>query len=124
MPDEIDQFLSKYPDGPRAAAIELRRLVRSTVPDATETFDRSARMLAYSLAPGYPGMLCTIIPSKTGVKLGMGYGTELPDPRGLLTGAGKVHRHIAMKTAADVKQPGVIPILRAAVAACKKRTQG
>ena len=120
MADAIERFLSKYPDGAREAALALRELVRATLPDASEAIDAPARMIAYSVGPGYAGLVCTIIPSKTGVKLGIARGAALPDPRGLLTGAGKVHKHVAMKTAADVARPGVVPLLRAAVAARKR----
>lgn len=40
-------------------------------------------------------MVATLILSRGGVKLGLARGSELPDPKHLLAGSGKVHRHIA-----------------------------
>jgi hypothetical protein len=55
------------------------------------------------------------------VKLGLAYGADLPDPKGLLAGAGKVHRHIAFKSVAEMKRAGVKPLLKATFAAWKVR---
>lgn len=66
------------------------------IPDVTEEVDVAAKMVAYSLGPGYTGMICTIIPSKKGVKLGFYRGSELQDPARLLTGTGKVHRYVEL----------------------------
>ena len=43
---------------------------------------------------GLSGNVCTLILSKSGVKLGLVHGSELADPNGLLEGSGKVHRNI------------------------------
>ena len=74
-------------------------------------------------APGYKGCVCTLILSKTGVKLGIAYGAAMPDPKGLMRGAGKVHRHVALQNLADLKQPGVKALIKAALAAWKERTK-
>ena len=66
--------------------------------------------------------MCTLIPSRAGVKLGIVRGAELDDPRGLLAGSGKVHRHVAaLRSPADLKRPGVRPLLKAALAAWRRR---
>src|SRR5262245_1373266 len=96
-------------------------MIRSTLPDTPEIVDRKDRVIGYGFGSGYNDMICTIILSKTGVKLGIVRGAELPDPRGLLEGTGKVHRYVAFARAADVRKPGVKPLLKAAVAAWKRR---
>ena len=52
-------------------------------------------------------MVCTIILSQKGIKLGLNKGSELPDPEGLLKGAGKVHKHVAINSAEDIDRPAV-----------------
>jgi hypothetical protein len=69
-------------------------------------------------------MVCTLILSKTGVKIGLVRGSELDDPRGLLAGSGKVHRYIQMKSAADLRRPGVSALIKATYAAWRERTNG
>jgi len=115
--DEVAGFLSKYPPHVCELALELRRTVVAAIPDVRETLDRSARMVAYGFGSRYADMICTIIPSKTGVKLGIVRGTTLPDPKGLMQGAGKVHRFVAFAKVSDLKRPGLKPLLKTAVAA-------
>jgi hypothetical protein len=116
MPDSrrIDAFLAAYPEPVQEIAQAARRFLRGVLPDATETLDESARLIAYACGAGYKGVICTLIMSKTGVKLGLWRGSELADPRRLMTGAGKVHRHVPLRSAADLAQPGLKPLLEGA----------
>jgi hypothetical protein len=61
-----------------------------------------------------------IIVSQKGVKLGVASGASLPDPKKLLQGSGKAHRHVVIKAASDLRQPGLRQLIRAALAAWKK----
>ncbi len=69
--------------------------------------------------PGYAGLVCTIIPSKTGVKLGVVRGATLPDPHGLLEGNGRKHRYVQIDEAADLRRPGMEDSIKAAVNAAR-----
>jgi len=100
-----------------------RDLLAEALPGATETLDGSAKLLAYGYGPGYKGLVCTLLLSQTGVKLGISRGSKLPDPKQLMQGSGKVHRHVQLRTTADLKQPGLKPLLKAALAAWKKRNK-
>jgi hypothetical protein len=120
--DRIKGFLSGYPVNVRDIAQRLRRLVRSVMRDAREELDRSARIIGFSLAPGYAGLICTVIPSKRGVKLGIARSTQLPDPQRLLEGRGKQHRYIAFESLKDFERPGIEPLLRDAVAVWRKKS--
>ena len=114
-------FLSAYPEQVRATASAARHLLKGMAPGISETVDESAKLLGYRYGPGYKGVLFTLIMSKTGVKLGIFRGSELPDPKQLMAGAGKVHRHVQLRTVDDVKRPGLQQLLKAAVAAWRKR---
>jgi hypothetical protein len=118
--DEIASFLATYPPTVRDVALQLRRTIVATIPDIRETLDRSARIVGYGFGSGYSDTICTIIPSKKGVKLGIARGTTLPDPNGVMEGAGKLHRYVALGKLSDLKRPGLKPLLKAAVAAWKK----
>jgi len=67
------------------------------------------------------GMVCTLILSKKGVKLGLVRGSELADPRGLLEGSGKVHKYVPLRGPADLRKPGLKPLIAAALAAWRNR---
>ncbi len=122
--NEIDAFLAKYPAEVGELAQAARRLLNEMLPKAEETLDQSARVIGFGYGPGYKGCVCTLIMSQKGVKIGLFRGSELPDPKGLLAGSGKVHRHVALQTLADLKQPGLKPLIKAAFAAWKERSKG
>jgi hypothetical protein len=118
------KLLARYPDDVQALALEATRLIRRLLPDVEEGADSTAGLIAFGYGPGYKGMVCTLILSKAGVKIGLVRGSELDDPRGLLAGSGKVHRYIQMKSAADLRRPGVSALIKATYAAWRKRTSG
>jgi hypothetical protein len=115
------ELLGAYPEHVRELADATRRFVQRVLPDAHESADSTAPLLAYAYAPGYRGVAATIILSKTGVKLGVFGGARLPDPRGLLEGSGKVHRYVQLKTVADLKRPGITALLKGARKMCHER---
>lgn len=119
----MDGLLAAYPDAVRELAGAARKALAKALPGAAENVDLPARMLSYSYEPGYKGLVCTLIMSKTGVKLGIARGAELPDPARLLQGAGKVHRHVQLRSPADLERPELKRLLAAALAAFRSRVQ-
>jgi hypothetical protein len=117
----FDQLLSAYPASVQAVAGSARRLIFELLPNAEETVDRTGPYVAYGYGPGYKGVVCTLILSKQGVKLGLSRGAELADRRKLLAGTGKIHRYIPLMKPDDVRQPGVRPLLRSAAASWRER---
>jgi hypothetical protein len=83
--------------------------------------DFATRLIGYGHGPGYTGAVCTLILSKSGIKLGLVGGAALPDPQGLLQGSGKVHRHVPLQTAQDLRQAGLERLLLGASAAARAR---
>jgi len=91
-------------------------------PDARKGSTSPRGWIAYSYGPGYKGLVCTLILSRKGVKLGIVRGSELPDPKQLLDGSGKVHRFVQLNAPADLKRPGVKTLVKAAHKAWKVRS--
>ena len=121
--DDVAVLLAEFPEQTQAVASELRGMVRALVPDARESVDRPARMIAYSYGNRLVDLVFTVFPSKKGVKLGIPRGASLPDPHGLLAGEGKVSRHLAFITAADLRRSGVKTLMRSAVTAWKRQAK-
>src|SRR5262245_17924005 len=107
----IESLLAPYPAEVRELALAARDFLAEALPGAQETVDESAKLLGYGYGTGYTGLACTLLLSKKGIKLGISRGSELPDPKHLL------------QTTADLNQPGLKPLLKAALAAWKKRTE-
>jgi Domain of unknown function (DU1801) len=94
----------------RAVFDELHRVF----PDAVLTAD--ADTIGFGTGPGYKHLVFTVLPASKHVTIGFARDTELPDPAGLLTGAGKVHRHVKIHTEADLRRPELGELFTAALA--------
>ena len=117
----VEKLLGSYPSDVQALAQRARGLLLKLLPGVQEGASSSAPVLAYGYGPGYRGMVCTLILSKTGVKLGLVRGAELSDPNGLLEGSGKVHRYIQLRTESDLDRAAVKQLVKAAHTAWKQR---
>jgi hypothetical protein len=117
----LEDLLGNYSPEVRDLARRVRALVLDVAPGLREQVDLPASLLGYSVGPKMVDTVCTIMPLKAGVNLGIYRGAELPDPERLLTGTGKVHRHVRLSSTADVDRPAVRQLLEAVVAA--KRAQ-
>jgi hypothetical protein len=121
--DEVAAYFSEYPDPVCEIATGLRKLIQRTLPGANEMLDRPGHVIGYGFGTGYKEMICTIILSKTGVKLGIVNGATLADPKGLLEGAGKRHKYVVLSAPSDLRKPGLAPLLKAASKAWSARNK-
>lgn len=119
--NKIDDFLSGYSEEVFTNALELRNVLFANLPGITEQVDIPAKMIAYCYGQQYAEMICTIIPSKKGLKLGFYKGVDLPDPGNLLEGTGKISRYIEIRSADQIKSTALKKLIESALAACKKR---
>lgn len=120
----FENLLSKYNEQTATSARTLREFLLKELHGIIEIPDPAANMIAYGYGPGYEDMIGTILLSKKGVKLGLYKGSELPDPDKLLTGSGKVHRYVEIRSAVDIKNPALKKLLGEALNAYKKRMDG
>ena len=117
----IRNFLSNYDDGVCRNALKLRRVLLTHLPDIHEQLDLPAKMIAYCYGQKYSELVCTIIPSLKGLKLGFYKGTDLPDPEHLLKGNGKISRYVEIKSAEDPDSSALQALIMAAFAAYRTR---
>lgn len=78
--NSIENFLSNYNADVYSNAQTLREVIVKNLPGIIEQLDLPAKMIAYCYGNKYAEMICTIIPSKKGLKLGFYKGIELRDP--------------------------------------------
>jgi len=116
-------FLAQYPEPVPEHALQLRELISKTFPDIIEQLDMPAKMIGYAYGQKYVEMICTIIPSKKGLKLGFAYGPGLPDPEHLLEGNGKISRYVEIKSAQQIKSAGIKNLLKEGLKAYKLRVK-
>jgi hypothetical protein len=121
-PTEIEKLLAGYPAPVQEIAAAARSFLKSELPGVEESADTSAKLIGYGYGPGYKNAVCNLILSQKEVKLGIVYGASLRDPQKLMTGAGKVHRHVPLRSPADLSRPGVKALLQSALAAQRARS--
>jgi hypothetical protein len=99
---QIDAFLTRYDEQIVANALRLREVLLKNLPDVIEQIDAPVKMIAYCYGQKYSELICVIIPSKKGLKLGFNRGAELPDPDNLLEGTGKISRYVHIKSSMQI----------------------
>jgi len=91
------------PDQVQHLALATRAFVLKMIPNVTEQVDIKAQVIGYGYGPKYADLVCVIMPLNSGVNLGIPYAVELPDPKNILEGTGKRHRHIKLKSPSDLE---------------------
>jgi len=120
--NSITAFLSQYDDQVIDYVLKLREMLLENLPGIIEQIDIPAKMIAYCYGQKYSDMICTVIPSKKGLKLGFYKGNELPDPNQLLQGNGKISRYIQINSADQIKSADLKKILLSALIAYQQRS--
>jgi hypothetical protein len=112
---DVDAVLVLYAPGIRSLALAARDFVLESIPDITEIVDVKARIIGFGYSVRYADQVCMLMPTKAGVNLGIAYAMELPDPKKILEGTGKLHRHVKLKSEADLENLALINLLKAAL---------
>jgi hypothetical protein len=118
---KVDAFLSQYDEQVFSNALKLREVLFANLPDIIEQLDISAKMIAYCYGQKYSEMICTIIPSKKGLKLGFYKGIDLPDPDNLLEGSGKISRYVEINSDKQIKSAALKKLIASALTAYRQR---
>jgi hypothetical protein len=117
---DVDAVLANFGPEVRELALAARTFVLKTVPNAAEMVDLKARIIGYGYSPRYADQVCILMPTKVGVNLGIAYAMQLPDPKKILEGTGKLHRHVKLKSKSDLESGALKALLKAALARREK----
>lgn len=90
-------------------AQQTRSLILSLFPDAVVTEEGGDT--GFGTSTGYKGLCFVVTPHANWVTLGIDHGIGLPDPAGLMEGSGKVHRHVKIRSSADLERPELWDLL-------------
>lgn len=119
----VADLLEPYSPEVQKLALETRKFVLRVIPKAMEMVDTKSKVIGFGFGTGYKDMICSLMPAKTWVTLGIGWGAELPDPQKLLEGSGKVHRHVKLKNESDLKTPALEALLKASLARWQSKSK-
>ena len=117
-PAAVDAYLATIPDPMGTLARQAAAKLRQVIPGAHET--REGLDVGFGTAPGYRGLVFSITPQADHVTLGFSNGATLSDPTGLLEGSGRTHKHVKLRTKADLDRASLDRLLKEAA---KRRTK-
>jgi hypothetical protein len=121
LPTDVATILAGRAQKVGALALRARELIRLALPDAVEQPDSAAGLVGYALGPRLADTVCVISPQRDWVNIGFYWALELTDPVGFLSGTGKAHRHVRLRTAADAESPALRELLVEAVSRARQR---
>ena len=120
---QFEDIISKFSAETAMLATQLRRFLQEELKGINEIPDNKLSIIGYGFGPGYKDLICTILLSKSGVKLGLSHGAELPDPQSMLEGKGKVHRYVMIKNEGMLMSPAFRQLINEALSAYKKKSK-
>lgn len=109
---DFDALLAEHDEDLVEVAHATRALVRSVAPDAQEEVQPAWG--GYLLFKTGAVTVCYVSAHRRHVSLGFSQGVTLPDPQGILEGAGKNARHVKLRNLRDLERPAVRALLEAA----------
>jgi hypothetical protein len=112
-PEALTSFLASFSPDAQTLARAARGRLLDIFPDAMETAE--GKDLGYGFDRGYKGLVFTVNLKKRAVNIGVARGASMEDPDGLLTGSGKLHRHIEILDAKLLDDARYIRLLRRAL---------
>lgn len=119
-----EEFLDKYPPPLQELANALRALVRETLPDVVESVNAGWGLLAYRVPNGKTTVYFGYIGADGDhAHLGFEYGILLPDPKGLLEGAGTQVRYLTIRRTREIRKKEFAILIRAAAEIAKHKNK-
>ncbi len=118
---QVAAFLAKF--DPKVAQVmrQCRTELRQLLPTANElVYDNyNFFVIGYATTERASDAIVSLAAAANGVILSFYQGASLPDPAKLLLGSGKQNRFIRLPTAAPLKSPQVLALMRTAAAKAK-----
>ena len=115
MADGFEEVLIDASPPVRDLALRTRALIREVLPDVVEVPWPRQRTAGFGVGPRKMSEhFCYIAVLPDRVNLGFNYGSELPDPEGLLQGTGKLFRHVKIASQRDLENPALRRLLEVA----------
>jgi hypothetical protein len=104
----LRRMLGRFDPAVQELAWTARELIIEALPEVVEVVWERQGTAGYGTGPRKNSEhFCWIAPQRAHVNLGFNYGSELPDPDGLLEGTGTLFRHVKLRSAADVGRLGL-----------------
>lgn len=114
--EDFTIIFSTYSPQVQEVGWAARALIFDVLPQTVEVPWVQQKIIGYGTGPKKMSEhFVWVAPAKAHITFGFYYGAELPDPDRLLGGAGKLMRHVKLRSLADVQQPALRALLEIAI---------
>lgn len=110
---EFEEAIASFSPEMQQLAISTRKLIHEILPEVVEVVWIKQKNTGFGTGKKKKTEhFCWLMPASRHVTLGFNYGAELPDPKHLLTGTGKLFRHIKINSLEQLSNPDLIVMLK------------
>lgn len=111
--EAFEQAIQSFSGEIKEIARETRKLIYQVYPEVVEVVWIKQKNTGFGTGPKKKTEhFCWLMPATNHVTLGFNYGAELPDPKNLLEGTGKLFRHYKVNSVEDLSNPALIELLK------------
>ena len=115
----FEEAIQSFSEEIKELARQTRKLIYEILPQVVEVVWIKQKNIGFGTGPKKKTEhFCWLMPATNHVSLGFNYGAELPDPKGLLEGTGKLFRHHKIKSVEDLSNPDLIALIKYATTYC------
>ena len=111
--EDFEKAIANFSPEIKNIAWQTRQLIYEILPNVIEVVWVQQKNTGYGTGPKKKTEhFCWIMPASKHVNLGFNYGAELPDPKNILEGTGKLFRHIKIKSVEQLSNQDLIKLLQ------------
>jgi hypothetical protein len=111
--EEFEKAIQSFSPDSKNIARQTRQLIYDILPNVVEVVWVQQKITGFRTGiKKKTEHFCWIMPATNHVSLGFNYGAELPDPKSLLEGTGKLFRHIKIKSIEQLSDKDLISLLK------------
>lgn len=111
--EQFEQAIQSFPEETKEIARQARALIYKILPEVVEVVWVPQKNTGFGTGvKKKTEHFCWLMPASKHVNIGFNYGAELPDPKNILEGTGKLFRHFKVKSLSDLSNKDLIKMLK------------
>lgn len=111
--EEFEQAIQCFSKEIKEIARQTRKLIHNLFPQVVEVVWVKQKNIGFGTGlKKKTAHFCWLMPATNHVSLGFNYGAELPDPKNILEGTGKLFRHYKIRSLENLSNPDLTALIK------------